>query len=140
MTEINLPPIGTVVTIDDPRCVGLYKVTGRGPKNAVLTPCNPDGTTRPGRGARMPGWMLHLYDPAVGITSVAGVPMPPPPTAVFDPGTVVMSKSQPGVFVVIADKVDKVNVARLGGDGGRYWRIPPAALTVVPVAELANHL
>jgi len=141
MTTVNpLPAIGTIVTIDDPRCVGLYKVTNHGPKNATLTPCEADGSPRPGRGARFPGWMLHSYDPSMTITSTSGVPMGPAPHPVFDPGVLVKSASRPGVFVVLADKVDKVNVAALGGDNGRYFRIPPAALTVVPLAELANHL
>jgi hypothetical protein len=140
MTDGSLPSIGTIVTVDDPRCIGLYKVLSRGPKNAGLSPCNADGSLRPGRGARMPGWMLHPVNLSEAVTLAEKVPMPPPPAAIFDPGVVVTSKTAPGVFVVIADKVDKVNVAKLGGDNGRYWRLPPAALTVVPLAELARHL
>jgi hypothetical protein len=137
-TFIPLPPIGTIVTIDDPRCPGPYKVTNHGPKNATLVPCDPDGKARPGRGARFPGWMLSVYDPA----HPDGPYLAPlaPPTPVLDPGVLVTSATRPGVFVVLADKVTKVNVAALGGDNGRYFRIPPAALTVVPLAELAKHL
>lgn len=28
------------------------------------------------------------------------------------------------VFVVLADKFDKINAAKVGGDGGRYYRFP----------------
>jgi hypothetical protein len=45
-------------------------------------------------------------------------------------------KQRPQLFVVLADKGDKVNIAVLGGDSGRYWRAPRAQLIPVPLAEL----
>lgn len=44
------------------------------------------------------------------------------------------------LFVVIkADGGDRVNVVALGGDGGRYWRVPVSDLTVVPIGEITRN-
>ena len=42
-----------------------------------------------------------------------------------------------GLYVVTKDNGDTANIVRLGGEGGRYWRIPGArGLTVVDVARV----
>jgi hypothetical protein len=122
-------PVGSIVTIDDPRCPGLYRIMSHNPKNEVLTPVKPDGNIRPGRQARMPPYLLHLYDPAAD-------PVPPVPPSIFIIGEVVTVRAQIGLWVVIADKMDKVNVTRLGGDHNRYLRVPPAMLTRIPLSEI----
>jgi hypothetical protein len=122
-------PLESIVTIDDPRCPGLYKVMRHLPKNVALTPVNPDGSFRPGRQARMPPYLLHLYDPAADS-------VPPIPPSIFIIGEVVTVRAQIGLWVVIADKMDKVNVTRLGGDHNRYLRVPPAMLTRIPLSEI----
>lgn len=48
-------------------------------------------------------------------------------------------KSNGGLYVVLADKLSKVSIAVLGGDGGRYWTVSPYSLTAVEVpADLAS--
>jgi hypothetical protein len=138
MSDASLPPIGTIVAIDDPRCPGLYKVTNHGPKNATLVPCTADGALRPGRGARFPGYMLHPADSNAADVLLNGATTND--LFIFDPGALVTSASRPGVFVVLADKGDKVNIARLGGDSGRYLRMPRGGVKPLALAELANHL
>ena len=61
---------------------------------------------------------------------------------IFDLGQVVTVKAPPRTskwnypadqkFVVIAVK-DRINIAKLGGDSGRYWRFPPTQLQVVEI-------
>jgi hypothetical protein len=49
-------------------------------------------------------------------------------------GQVVTLTGKPNqLFVVIKDNVDKVNVALLGGDQGRYWRVARRNVTVVTI-------
>lgn len=40
------------------------------------------------------------------------------------------------VFVVLADKWDKVNITPLGGNDGNYWRMPPRHLEAVDMAKV----
>lgn len=40
------------------------------------------------------------------------------------------------VFVVLADKGDRINVTKPGGDGGRYVRMPRSYLTPIPAEEV----
>jgi hypothetical protein len=127
-------PRGTIVTIDDRRCPGLYKVTNRGPKNYTLSPVNTDGSPASGRGAKMPGYLLHQYNP----NAPAG--RRPVPGPHFVVGELVTIRGRDGVWVVLADKVDKVNIVKLGGDGDRYLRAHPAALTRLVLGELAGVL
>lgn len=125
--------IGTLTTIDDTRYPGTWKVTSNGPKNAVAMPVNPDGSPRPGRGVRIPHIMLKP-----GTSDVTERPTFQP-LEMLEPGALVRSPlAGPGVFVVLADKIDRVNIAKIGGDGGRYYRVPRSSVTVVPVpAELS---
>ena len=43
-----------------------------------------------------------------------------------------------GLYVVIADKGDKINIALLGGDNGRYVRALRASLTKVELADVVK--
>lgn len=56
------------------------------------------------------------------------------------PGALVRLDGKPGVFVVLADKFERINCAPLGGDSGRYWRAPRATVTPVPADEVATIL
>lgn len=40
------------------------------------------------------------------------------------------------LFVVIKQGPDRVNIVKLGGDGGRYWRMDPSSLERVPAASV----
>lgn len=130
--------VGMLVTASDPRTPGLFKIVNRGPKNWTITPVNADGTARPGKGARFPAYVLtEVTDPAAAATTTAvGIPYVPRQIDVFWPGTIVRFGRDNQLYVVIADKGDKVNIARLGGDDGRYWRAQPVNLTIVPLADL----
>lgn len=63
----------------------------------------------------------------------------PAPRAGFPLGSLVRSsvpRMKGRLYVVLADKGEKVNVAQLGGaDGLRYWRCPPSMLTRVDLAD-----
>lgn len=133
---------GDRVRVNDPRYPGVWIVrstTGR--VNAVLD--HEEG----GRGLRAP--YSVLLPEAAGETSA---------TVTFEPyraplvqGTLVRvnpsaSKIQreyqinggdsSQLFVVVADKGERVNIVKLGGDSGRYWRVSPTSLTTVDVADV----
>jgi hypothetical protein len=40
------------------------------------------------------------------------------------------------LLVVLADKGERINCALLGGEGGRYWRVPQRTLKLVPADDL----
>lgn len=115
--------VGSRVTVEHPKCPGIWLIKSFGPKNAVLEP------EAGGRGVRIPPAYLSLVDAEQ--TSAAAVVEQP---LILDSGAIVQLR--PGVitldgepntaeqlFVVTADKYDIVNVARLGGSHG-YWRVP----------------
>jgi len=54
----------------------------------------------------------------------------------FWAGQVVTVINKAGLFVVLVDKGKRVNVAVLGGEQGRYWRVPPSSLAGVSLADL----
>lgn len=54
------------------------------------------------------------------------------------PGELVRLSGRQGVFVVIADKIERVNCTPLGGDGGRYWRAPRGTVTPLAADEVAT--
>lgn len=132
--------VGALVTVDDHRTPGLYKIVNKGPKNWSLTPVNADGSSRIGRGARFPDYMLHLVtDPAAVAEQVPFTPYPM--GADLHPGVLVRFAKDGLLYVVLADKGVRVNIALLGGDEkGRYWRAPRSGLTVIPREELAAAL
>lgn len=117
------PAVGARVGVDDPKYPGVWIVKSHGPKNATLTPENG------GQGLRAPYYMLT--DP----TNVA----PAPAVEYFEPGVVVRIPNDTGLHVVLADKGDRVNLAKLGGDNGRYLRHPRRGLVKVNVAEVLRN-
>jgi hypothetical protein len=118
--------VGDKVTVDDPKFPGVWTVKSLGPKNASLTP------DHGGRGLRAPYYMLS--DAVEGAVTVTAVPLP----AYFAEGEIVrLSGKFAGVYVVIKDGgADRVNVAKLGGDGGRYVRIDKRSVTKVDPADV----
>jgi hypothetical protein len=101
--------IGDKVSIDHPKYPGVWVVESVGPVNTVVV--SEDAARR----MRVPHTML--LNP--------GATPPVNPTVIYNPGELVRitSGKWAGLWVVIADKGgDKVNLAKLGGDGGRYLR------------------
>ena len=120
--------IGDKVGVDDPKYPGVWTVTNLGPKNATLTPDNG------GRGLRAPYFLLTDAPSTDGVT-VTAVPL----VTLFSEGEIVRIDEGrfAGVYVVIKDAgADRVNVAKLGGDGGRYVRISRRALTKLDPADV----
>jgi hypothetical protein len=123
------PRIGQKVSVDDPKYPGVWIVKNTGPVNATLMPENG------GRGLRAPYYML----------TEPGAPSATPDGAVravyFHEGEIVRIGGNPKyagmLWVVIRDRGDdRVNLAKLGGDGGRYLRYPRRNLTKVDPAEV----
>jgi hypothetical protein len=112
-TTMATRKVGDKVMIDDPKFPGIWTIKSIGPKNTVVEPDNG------GRGLRTPHWMLKDVTDEVTVTAV-------PLQAYYVPGELVritMGKYE-GLYVVLADKGERVNVAKIGGDGGRYVRAP----------------
>ena len=86
--------------------------------NTVVTPENG------GRPLRCPHYLLK--DPTTEDAAVT-------PTDYYVPGELVRVTvgRYVGLYVVLADKGDRVNLARLGGDEGRYVRHPHRGLLKV---------
>ena len=126
-TTTNTRKVGDKVGIDDPKFPGTWTIKGLGPKNATLTP------DHGGRGLRAPYYLLT--DPADAGATVTAVPLP----TYFAEGEIVRITEGrfAGLYVVIKDNgADKVNVAKLGGNGGRYVRIGKRAVTKVDPADI----
>jgi hypothetical protein len=115
---------GDKVSIDRPEYPGIWTIESQGPVNAVLRP------ESGGRGLRAPkAWLI---DPTTERAVEA-------PTMYFEPGELVKiaSGKYAGVWVVIADRrTDKVNLAKLGGDHGRYLRATRRGLAKVNVEDV----
>lgn len=119
--------VGDKVTVDDPKFPGVWTVKNLGPKNASLTP------DHGGRGLRAPYYMLS--DAVEGAVTVTAVSLP----AYFAEGEIVRvpNSKWTGLYVVIKDNGgDRVNLAKLGGEGGRYLRIAKRAVTKVDPADV----
>jgi hypothetical protein len=106
---------------------GVWKIIKVNPTRYRLEPING------GRGLACPHSMVAAHD---GDVDAAPAVRTFTPRAPFSPGEVVTLVAKPGLFVVLADKDKRVNVVRLGGDAGRYWRVPPSSLTRVDVVEI----
>ena len=121
----NTRKVGDKVSIDDPKYPGVWTIKNLGPKNATLEP------DHGGRGLRAPYYLLT--DP-VEPGTVTAVPLP----TYFAEGEIVRIEGKyAGVYVVIKDDGrDKVNLAKLGGDGGRYVRITKRAVTKLDPADV----
>ena len=76
-----------------------------------------------------PGYLTKVTGDAGDLEPDLGVPF----HDILAPGEVVTVDRKPGYWVVLKDNGDRVNVALVGGDGGRYWRVPRPAVTVVKV-------
>ena len=109
-------------------CGVVYTVTSIARVNVVLTP---EGG---GRGVRIhPSVLLPApaaAHAAVGARVAGMVDIPEPLSA----GAVVTVasvrwKGDDGPYVVLRDDGDRTQVAPLGGDGNRYWRIPRVWIT-----------
>lgn len=130
-TTTSTRKVGDKVSIDDPKYPGVWTIKNLGPKNATLEP------DHGGRGLRAPYFLL--VDPVEATTTVGGVTVTsvPLPTYFAEGEIVRIDGKYAGVYVVIKDDGrDKVNLAKLGGDGGRYVRIAKRAVTKVDPADV----
>lgn len=117
---MQFPP-GTKVRVDSLKYPGVWIVKSNGPKNVTLVPA--DG----GRGLRCPHSWVRLDD---------GAPYIPPPVESFCLGETVLINGGrfPGVYVVVKDAGgERLNVAKLGGDGDRYVRAVRSQLQRITV-------
>lgn len=113
--------VGDKVEVESPKYPGVWTVMKVNPRRYRLQ--------KDGMGAVLNA--DHTMCRAVGAAprqfEIERVPVRTLPTQ--DPGAFVRytgrsdTKVKHGdVFVVIADKYERVNCAKVGGDGGRYWR------------------
>lgn len=115
--------VGEKVSVNLDRYPGVWVVVNNGPKNATLEPVNG------GRKLRCPYSLLT--DPVEG----AKVPMP----ELFAEGELVRINDGKfaGLWVVIKDDGgNKVNLAKLGGDNGRYLRTTKRGLVRIDISEV----
>lgn len=132
METINLPApavrkVGDRVMItNQAKFPGVWIIQKISTVNTVLVPENG------GRGLRCPHYMVTDVTDAPAVT-VTAVPL----QEYFTPGELVRITSGKfaGLYVVLADKGERVNVALLGGDGGRYVRANKGANLVKVAVE-----
>jgi hypothetical protein len=117
LTRTDLYP-GATVTVDDPKYPGVWTVEKINPRTI--------GLRRGPQRLRASAAFLSKAEPGA---TVEAVPIP----ELFDVGALVTFAGKPGLWVVIKQSADRVNVAQLGGDNGRYWRTTARSLTRVPV-------
>lgn len=113
---------------------GAARITKINPKNIIVTM---EGTLQ--RVNCNPVYLSDLAEdaPVPGVRALVEVSTTPHVVC----GSFVTYAPQPGkVFVVLADKVDKINIALAGGDRDRYWRAPRSLVTPLTVAEAARLL
>lgn len=112
--------VGDRVRVTHDRYPGVWIVEKKNPTTTLLAP---EGG---GRGLKVPHSLLRDPDAAE------------PTTRYFHPGEVVrLSGRFAGTYVVIRDDgSDKVNVALVGGDGGRYVRSLRALVEPVAATEV----
>lgn len=110
------------VGVNHPKYPGVWIIKSIGPVNALLEA--EDG------GHRLRVSQNMLTDP--GSEPTVNTP------EFYDPGQLVrVTGRYAGLYTVIADKGgDKVNLAKLGGDGGRYLRATRYGLVKVDPAEV----
>lgn len=121
--------VGQRVMVSGGRFHGAATITKVNPKNVLIT--------MEVTGQRVnchPSFLRDLAKDDVAPTRYAEVTAVALPTQ--NPGDLVRLKGQSGIFVVLADKFDKVNVAKLGGDGGRYYRAPRATVQPLDAADV----
>jgi len=124
--------VGDKVSINDPKFPGVWTIKSVGPKNFVVIP------DAGGRGLRAPHHLV--IDPVTTTPGVTVEAVPYVPVVRYHAGEIVRVEQGrfAGLYVVIADKGDKVNIALLGGDGGRYVRALRASLTKVDLADVVK--
>lgn len=113
--------VGDRVSVMDDRYPGMWVVKSMGPVNAVLA------REQGGNGVRAPHYMVG---PVTEETKAVV------PGEFYELGELVEIHTgrYAGLYAVIADKGAKVNLAKLGGDGGRYVRMPKSSLNMSRVA------
>ena len=118
-------PVGAKVSIDHPKHPGIWIVKSNGRVNAVLEPVNG------GRQLSAPHYLLT--DPT------EDDPAPVQRGVFYHPGELVRVTRGPhtGLWVVIADRgADRLNLAKLGGNGGKYLRATRHGLVKVDPADV----
>lgn len=118
--------IGDRVCVDHPKYPGVWIVKSQGPVNSLLEP------ESGGRRLRVPHTMLTTPR-SPGATVVVT------PTTFYDVGELVrlVEGRFAGLYAVIKDSGDdRVNIAKIGGDGGRYVRAFRNHLVKVDTAEV----
>lgn len=121
--------VGDKVTVGLAKFPGVWTVKNLGPVNATLTPA--DG----GRGLRAPYYLLTAVTDDPGAIPV----VEPPTTTLFSEGEIVTvpGSKWTGLYVVIKDAgAERINLAKLGGDNGRYLRITRGAVSKVDPADV----
>ena len=121
---MTMQPLMSRVTVDHPNYPGVWIVESNGPKNAKLAP---EGG---GRGLRAPH---HMVRPVGEGVTVEAVPVEPYRSYTVGEFVTLSDPRWPGIYVVLADKGDKVNVAKAGGDDNRYIRALRRSLTPADV-------
>lgn len=121
--------VGDRVSIDDPKFPGVWTIKSIGPKNTVVIP------EVGGRGLRAPHYLI--IDPVERDSSFPEAA----PFVPFHAGEVVSvvgfgGKYEGDHYVVLADKGEKINVAKLGGDNDRYLRVARRSLVKVDLADI----
>jgi hypothetical protein len=112
--------VGDKVSVDDSSYPGVWTIIKQGPVNSTLRPENG------GRNLRAPHYMLRDAG-AAALATVTTLPT----VQYFEPGEFVRVNTgkYTGLFIVLADKGEKVNITRPGGDGGRYVRMPKSLVS-----------
>lgn len=113
---------GDKVSVDHPKYPGIWTVKRTGPVNAVLTPA--------GGGADLRAPMSLLIDP----TETSAITL----AALYNPGEFVRiaAGKWAGLWIVLKDGGDKVNLVKPGGDGGKYLRAIKHGLVRVAADEV----
>lgn len=129
-TTITTFKAGDKVSIDDPKYPGVWTIKSVGPKNCVVIP------DAGGRGLRAPKWMLKAPTTAAAEITAAAAPY-----VHHSAGEIVRlvrgsDDQRDGLWVVLVDKGERINVTRLGGDGDRYLRVPRSWLAKVDPADV----
>jgi hypothetical protein len=128
MTTTTYLP-GDRVGVASTKYPGAWTVESLGPVNTLLSP---DGG---GRKLRVPHHMVT----ALSESKTEATVVPLPEQTFFDPGELVRVTEGrfAGLYAVIKDSGgDKVNLARLGGDDGRYLRAMRHGIVKVDPSEV----
>lgn len=129
MSIIDNRKVGDKVSVDHPKYPGVWTIIRRGPVNSVL---------------RQEGNPRSLRCPHTMLTDPGAAPTPTVttfPATLYHPGELIrVTGKYAGLYVVIKDGgTDKVNLAKLGGDGGRYLRTVRHGLERVDVAKVLRN-